>query len=57
MKAQDESAALYFWVFATGGIVGPHPPMQRGMKMVVDEVKRAGHTVFYLIHRGRNGSL
>lgn len=27
----------------TNNVVGPHPPIKRGMKMVVDAIKAAGH--------------
>ncbi|OTB07283.1 hypothetical protein M426DRAFT_318298 [Hypoxylon sp. CI-4A] len=36
---------LKLGVLWTDGVVGPHPPIARGLRMVVDAVKKAGHKV------------
>ena len=37
---------LKIGILHNDGVVTPHPPIQRGIKMVEDALKRAGHTVF-----------
>lgn len=39
--------SLKLGVLWTDGQVGPHPPVIRGLNMVVDAVKEAGHKVFH----------
>lgn len=36
---------LKFGIYSTNGIVNPHPPIARGLKLVVDALKNAGHKV------------
>lgn len=36
---------LKFGVLWTNGIVEPHPPIRRGLKMVAESLKKAGHKV------------
>ncbi|KAL4911385.1 hypothetical protein BDW74DRAFT_184748 [Aspergillus multicolor] len=40
-----EKPPLKLGVLWTDGVVIPHPPVARGLHLVVDAVKRAGHTV------------
>jgi amidase len=42
---QNETQQLCFGVMPTDGKVTPHPPIQRGIKMVTEAVKAAGHKV------------
>lgn len=54
---QDSSESVVDWtgkpkrplkigILHNDGVATPHPPIQRGIKMVEDALKRAGHTVF-----------
>lgn len=42
---------LKLGVMWTDGVVGPQPPIIRGLHMVVDAVSRAGHKVKHCVHR------
>ncbi|KAI0396299.1 amidase [Xylariaceae sp. FL0594] len=45
-KAREEVAGgLKFGVLWNDGVVTPHPPISRGMKMVVDAIEKAGYKV------------
>ena len=44
-EATDGKATLCFAVFAHDGVCAPHPPIQRGIMMVEEAVKGAGHNV------------
>ena len=41
---------LCFAVMESDGVVTPHPPIARGIRMVVDAMKRAGHAVSIISH-------
>ena len=36
---------LKFGMFRTDGMVTPHPPIQRGLRLVEEAIKKAGHIV------------
>lgn len=38
---------LKLGVLWTNNVVQPHPPVSRGLKMMVDAVRKAGHKVFF----------
>lgn len=42
---QSGEKLLKFGIFWTDGVVRPHPPVSRGLRMVVDVLRRAGHKV------------
>lgn len=42
---------LKLGVLWTDGVVGPQPPIIRGLHMVVDAVRRAGHKVLLCVHQ------
>lgn len=44
-KANDQ-APLKLGIFWTDGIVNPQPPIARGLHIVSQEVKKAGHKVY-----------
>ncbi|KAI3329205.1 amidase [Xylariaceae sp. AK1471] len=44
-SAKPGGNALKLGVLWTDGVVGPHPPVTRGLRMVVDAVEKAGHKV------------
>jgi amidase len=37
-------------VMESDGVVTPHPPIARGIRMLIDALKRAGHTVSIISH-------
>lgn len=43
--AANEQCPLKLGIYWTDGVVGPHPPIMRGLRTVVDKVKEAGHKV------------
>ncbi|KAI1430788.1 amidase signature domain-containing protein [Xylaria sp. CBS 124048] len=43
--AKTSAAPLKLGIFWTDGVVQPHPPITRGLQIVVDAVRRAGHKV------------
>ncbi|KAK7953856.1 hypothetical protein PG988_014550 [Apiospora saccharicola] len=47
-SAKTSNRPLKLGVAWTDGQVGPHPPVTRGLSMVVDAVKRAGHKLAFL---------
>ncbi|GKU21475.1 unnamed protein product [Fusarium langsethiae] len=44
-KAKSGKRPLKIGVLWSDGMVGPHPPVLRGLRVVVDALKRAGHKV------------
>lgn len=46
--AKASELPLKLGVLWTDGVVGLHPPVKRGLNMVVDAIKKAGHKVKYL---------
>jgi amidase len=46
----NEGKPLKLGIFWTDGVVTPHPPIARGLKLVVDAVKNAGHKVCRLFN-------
>lgn len=44
-QAKADTAPLKLGVFWRDNVVEPHPPIQRGLKMLVEAVRAAGHTV------------
>lgn len=44
-QAKGPRQALKLGIFWTDGVVQPHPPITRGLRIVVDAVKHAGHQV------------
>jgi amidase len=45
IKAKIASHELTFGFYECDGVVLPHPPILRGINIVVDTLKNAGHTV------------
>ena len=43
--AKTTGPPLKLGILWTDGIVGPHPPIKRGLRMVVDAIRNVGHTV------------
>lgn len=41
----NENKPLKLGIYWTDNVVTPHPPISRGLKLVVDAVKNAGHEV------------
>ena len=37
--------SLKLGIYSSNGVVNPHPPIARGLKLVVDALKNAGHKV------------
>ncbi len=42
---KKSSGQLCFGIMPTNGIVTPHPPILRGMKLVKEAIEKAGHKV------------
>lgn len=49
-SAKMSNRPLKLGVLWTDGQVEPHPPVTRGLNMVVDAAKKAGHMVFRLLY-------
>ena len=45
VELEARNTLLCFAVFPNDGKVAPHPPIARGIEIVVDAVKKAGHKV------------
>jgi amidase len=45
LRAKSKSGQLKLGIFWTDGVVNVHPPVSRGLHLVVDAVQRAGHKV------------
>ena len=43
--AANDQSPLKFGIFWTDEMTGPHPPITRGLRMVVEHTKKAGHKV------------
>ena len=41
----NQDLPLKFGVFWTDGVVGPHPPIRRGLRLLHDLLKSKGHKV------------
>lgn len=41
--SSNDQKPLKLGIFWTDGVVTPHPPIQRGLRLVVDAVTEAGH--------------
>lgn len=46
-RPKSEGAPLKIGVFWSDGVVGPHPPVLRGLRMVYNALKCSGHKVLY----------
>ena len=46
---------LKLGIFWTDNVVTPHPPVTRGLKIVVDAVKKAGHKVCGRLKKAERG--
>jgi amidase len=44
-ETSDRKRPLKFGIYWTNNVITPHPPIQRGLKLVVNAVEKAGHKV------------
>ena len=47
----NEHPPLKLGIYSINNLVNPHPPVARGLRLVVDALKNAGHKVHHLRHR------
>lgn len=43
--SSNYNTPLKLGIYWTNGVVGPHPPIDRGLRAVVDTLRKAGHKV------------
>jgi amidase len=42
----NDQLPLKFGIFWTDNVVSPHPPISRGLRLMVDSIQKAGHKVW-----------